>query len=79
MDYFYSLTSRQISALSPVIEDRSHKEFEVLASLHGKKVKPRPDVSNLLNLSPEQEIAQDKDALDLHNRMKQRAAAKSKG
>lgn len=75
LDQFYSMTSRQIAAIAPVIETRSHKAFEVKAALHGKKVKPRPE-ANLLNVDEETDKAQDKDAQDLYDRMKQRFISK---
>lgn len=54
-----------------MIETRKHKEFEVLAGLHGKKVKPRPE-ANLINVDEETDKERDKDAGDLYDRMRQR-------
>lgn len=70
IDDFYRLTSRQLAALIPVIDNARHKETELKAALLGKKLKPKPET--VLNVTREEEKQQDKQAEDLHNRLKQR-------
>jgi hypothetical protein len=69
------MTSRQIATLVPVIEERSHKAFEVQAALHGRKVKPRPE-RTLLNVDEKTDIANDKAAEDAYDRLKSRFISK---
>ncbi len=70
IDDFYRLTSRQLAALVPVIDNAKHKETELKAALQGRKLKPRPE--SVLNVTREEEKQQDKQAEELHNRLKQR-------
>lgn len=43
IDEFYELTTRQIMLLLKILGDAKYEEFKLQATLHGVKLKPRPE------------------------------------
>lgn len=73
LDSFMDLTLRQVHMLLNLVGDKSYEELEVQAALQGRKLKPR---MKFLDVSEEEEMDQEQQALDALKRLQEDYKAK---
>ena len=69
IEQFYGLTLRQVHILLNTSNDQSYDELEVQAALMGRKLKPK---MKMLDVSVEEEMDQEQDAMDALKRLRER-------